>query len=435
VAKKKKKKVLTTRQHAALGKHSVTYLNDCYATAKRILQALGEDESTFDVFTKRQKQHLFRVVILPTRVEVMPGHKAPKQYLFFIKEEIILYLKQNYFDKQYGVTWMDMATVGYLMMIICSSDEFLNTLPPLQLRTAIRIRKLLEYADVFVRTQELILRRVTTALMLLSQPHFRTYGHDISERQTMTGKGFQPVVRIITHECQKLRFKYHNIERTAFRLLTGQNTSTSCTGVTIARSKIFTDIKRDKQLNIYIQSHAIHRFKERIDVIYPIFRNEFLMASLILMQQIARAPNGMQLIACCMPFGGIMRRTGYFAFTIDGDNLLVLTFLPLLSYNVPEGRILYERLHLSSEDLKYLGMDKLSFFFDIDIEQIPLLKKVLYDELHLEYVYTEYKGYRTKNDPFNEKKTLFVKNFFEKLEERTVDINDEQIIDSMDFDD
>jgi hypothetical protein len=108
---------------------------------------------------------------------------------------------------------------------------------------------------------------------------------------------------------------------------------------------------------------------------------------------------------------------GYFAFTIDGENLLILTFLPLLSERTPEGHLLNERLHLSSEDLKYLGMDKLSFFFDVDIQQIPLLKQVLYDELHLDYIRTLYSTNRPIDGPFNEKRTSFVKNFFQKLED------------------
>jgi hypothetical protein len=136
----------------------------------------------------------------------------------------------------------------------------------------------------------------------------------------------------------------------------------------------------------------------------------------------------MQLIACIMPVEGDEKTIGYFVFTIEGKNLFVLTLLPLLSYNVPEGRILYERLHLSPEDLKYLGMDKLSFFFDVDIEQIPMLKKVLHDELHLDYVRTIYNSFRMRDRSFNEKKTLFVKNFFQKLEEHPFD-NDTDIVD------
>jgi hypothetical protein len=264
-------------------------------------------------------------------------------------------------------------------------------------------------------------RQIKTTLLLLSQPNFRIYGHNTNEHKSTNKASLQQVVRITTHECQSLRFKYHNKERTAFRVATGQFMSTPCTGATIAMSKIFPGITRDRQLNIYIQSHAIHRFKERIDTLHPIMRNEFFVLSLMLVQRVVRSPNGTQMMACIIPAKNEEKTVGYFAFTIDGDNLLVLTLLPLLSHNAPEGRILYERLHLSPEDLKYLGMDKLSFFYEVDIEQIPMLKQVLYDELHLDYIRTIYNSFRSQNDPFNEKKTLFVKNFFRKLEEQPAD--------------
>jgi hypothetical protein len=243
---------------------------------------------------------------------------------------------------------------------------------------------------------------------------------------------FLQVVRITTHESQPLRFRYRNRERTAFRVALGQYTDLPYRGGVIPMSKIFPGIEHDRMLNIYIQSHAIHRFKERINTLYPIMRNQFFVLSLIIVQRMVRDPNGMQLIACIMPTETGERIIGYFAFTINGDNLLVLTLLPLLSRSVPEGRVLYDRLHLSVEDLKYLGMDKLSFFYDVDIEQIPVLKQILYDELHLDYIRTLHNSFRPNNDSFNEKKTLFVKNFFQKLEERLPESDDSSDVEDND---
>jgi hypothetical protein len=392
--------------------------------SRRILQALGEDKSTFDIFTKRQKQEMFRVAVSPPRIVAMPGHKVPKQYLRYVHEELITRMKRTYFDEKYGVTWMDMATVLHSLLLILRQEDFLAAMSPPQREIAERLNKLFEEKEIFVRIQDTIAQHIKMSLLLLSQPNFRIYGQDTNGQPLITNRtSLQPVVRITTHKCQVLRFKYRNIERTAFRLAMGQYVSIPYTGATIAMSKIFPGIKHDRLLNIYIQSHAIHRFKERINTLYPIYRNEFFVMSLMLVQRVVQGPNGMQLIACIMPVEGGEKTIGYFAFTIDGENLLVLTLLPLLSYNVPEGRILYERLHLSPEDLKYLGMDKLSFFFEVDIEQIPMLKKVLYDELHLDYVRTVYNSFRSKNDSFDEKKTLFVKNFFQKLEEQPLDNN------------
>jgi hypothetical protein len=428
VAKKKKKKVQTTNhQKNVAPKHSTTYLKTCYDSAKRILLSLGEEASMFDVFTKRQKQDIFRVVVAPPRVSIMPGHKVPKQYIRYIQEELIAYMKRTYFDEKLKVTWMDISVVGQSMMLIFAVDDFVESLSPQQQEVVDKLRITFETKELFRQIQDMIAGQIKMSLLLLSQPNFRIYGQDTGEQHIITNRtGFQQVVRITAHECQTLRFKYHNIERTAFRVTMGQYMDVPCVGATIPRNKIFPSADRDRLLNIYIQSHAIHRFKERIDTIYPILRNEFFVLSLMLVQKVVRGPNGMQLIACIMPAEGGEKTIGYFAFTIEGNNLLVLTLLPLLSHSVPEGRVLYERLHLSPEDLKYLGMDKLSFFYEVDIRQIPVLKQVLFDELHLDYVRTVYNSFRSKNDPFNEKKTLFVKNFFQKIEERPCYYDSEQ---------
>jgi hypothetical protein len=427
VAKKKKKKVQPAYpRKTAHPKHSTTYLKSCYAVARRILQALGEDEAAFDMFTKRQKQDMFRVIVSPPRIAVMPGHKVPKQYIRYVQEELIMYMKLLYFNEDLGVTWLDIISIGQSILLIFAVDDFLETLSPTQREMAERLRTFFE-TDLFAQMQETIAQQIKMSLLMLSQPNFRIYGQDLGGQHIMASKvGFQQVVYITTHECQSMRFRYRNIERTAYRVAIGQYLHVPYMGATIAMNKIFPGAADDKLLNIYIQSHAIHRFKERIDTVHPIMRNEFFVLSLMMVQRIVRAPNGMQLIACIMPAVGGEKTIGYFAFTIEGNNLFVLTLLPLLSRDVPEGHTLYERLHLSHADMKFLGMDKLSFFYEIDIEQIPLLKQVLYDELHLDYIRTVYNSFRSKHDPFNEKKTLFVKNFFQKLEERMSDQNYEQ---------
>jgi hypothetical protein len=419
VAKKKKKKTQATHQRKVIhGKHSLTYLNACYATARRILLALGEGESTFDIFTKRQKQDIFNIVMMPPHVLAMQGHKVPKKYIRYIQEGLIGHMKHSYFDEKYEITWMDIATVGHSLMLMFEVVRFMESLSAPQREVAERLRKIFEDEDIFGQTRFFIAGNVRMSLLILSQPNFRIYGQEYDQTT------FQPVIRVMVHECQPLRFKYHNIERTAFRVAMGQTLGIPYMGATIAISKIFSHKKRhDRMLDIYIQSHAIHRFKERIDTLHPILRNEYFVLSLMVVQKVVRGPDGMQLIACVTPLKGEDKIIGYFAFTIDGENLLVLTLLPLLSCNVPEGHVLYERLHLSQEDLKYLGMDKLSFFYDVDIEQIPALKQVLFDELHLDYVHDLPNSFQKKDEPFNEKRTLFVKNFFQKLEEQNLDNN------------
>jgi hypothetical protein len=401
--------------------HSKNYLDACYAMARRILKSIGEEASVFDIFTKRQKQEIFRMVLLPPRVQAMPGHMVPRQYIRYIQENLIMSLKREYYDKEAGITFMDMATVGVSMILAFEKDSVLTLLSDSQLAIVERLHNAFETHSAYARVHNEIIGRVRIFLMMLSQPNFRIYGQDFGDCRQSGKVGFFQVMHITTHESQSIRFNHHNRERIAYRIAAGQYLEVPYTGATISMKKIFPHIARDRELNIYIQSHAIHRFKERINTVFPIMRNEFFVLSLMAVQRIVHGPDGIQLIACITPVENGEKTIGYFAFTIDGDNLLVLTLLPLLSHSVPEGRILCNRLHLSSADLTYLGMDKLSFFYEVDIEQIPVLKQVLYDELHLDYVRTVYYSFRPKNAPFDEKKTLFVKNFFRKPEEYTLD--------------
>jgi hypothetical protein len=420
MAKNKKRKKTQTSHYSGVGslKQSKTFLDTSYAIARRIFQAVGEDPAVFDVFSKRQKQEMFRVQITYPRVLAMPGHKVPRPYIRFIQEELFSYLKSEYFNRELGLTWMDMITTGQTLMMVLDADGFLDGLPEPQREVADRVRRAFEEADLYFRIQKKMCISVKSTLMMISQPNFRIYGQNTDEHKPVTHKStLQQLIRITTHESQSLRFRYRNRERIAYRLALGPFMTVPYMGATIAMSTLFPNISHDRILNIYVQSHALHRFKERIDTFYPILRNQFLVMSLMIAQRVVRSAGGLQLIACISPHRGEEKAIGYFAFTIDGDNLLVLTLLPLLSRDTPEGRVVHERLGLSAEDLKYLGMDRLSFFYDIDIAQIPALKKVLFDELHLDYIRELYSSYRSADEPFDAKKTLFVKNFFRKLED------------------
>ncbi|MDR2679624.1 MAG: hypothetical protein LBC47_02300 [Tannerella sp.] len=427
MTKNKKKKKTQPVLHPGF-KLSKNHLDMCYAVARRIIRAMGEDESLFDAFTKRQKQEIFRITITPPYIAAMPGHKVPKQFIRYIQDNITMSLKSTLFDEKTGVTWMDIVTIGQAMLLSFAAESYTVFLQQPQLDIAKRLTAAFEAKNMFMESQKQISDTIRVSLMSLSQPNFRIYGLATVQPTAVNKRPvIQHILHITTHECQTLRFNYHNKERTAFRVLVGPIGEIPSTGASIAMSKLFPGIKHDRKLDIYIQSHAIHRLKERIDTVHPVVRTQLVILSLMYVQRIVRGSDGRLYIAYIMPEDGGAKTIGYFAFTIEGNNLLVLTFLPLLSHRVPEGALLSERLHLSSEDVKYLGMDKLSFFYDVDIEQIPVLKQILHDDLHLNYIRTLYSTTRSKGEPFKEKETTFVKNFFQKLEDHPFDSVDEPV--------
>ncbi|MDR0348718.1 MAG: hypothetical protein LBH90_04390 [Tannerella sp.] len=399
-------------------KHSRTYQDACYAAAQRIVRAAGEDDALLDVFSKRQRQELFLVSVTPPYVAAMPGHKVPKFFLRYIQDTVTMTLKREYFDEASGATWMDLATVGQGLYQMFSMESFLTEyLQPHQQEVAKRLLAAFDAKGMFAEYRQRVVNAIRVTLMSLSQPNFRIYGLAPIRPEVCED---QPVIRsrvyVTTHECQILRFTYHNRERIAFRVFHGPIGGAPAIYATFSMSQFFPGIRRDRELDVYIQSHAIHRLKERVDTIHPSIRTQLVLISLTFTKQVVRGVDGRMYIAYIMLDKDFDRTIGYFAFTIDGNNLLVLTFLPLLSHRVPEGHHLNKRLGLSQEDIKYLGMDRLSFFYDVDIEQIPVLKQVLFDELHLDYIRHLYNSVRPANESFNEKKTAFVKNFFRTIE-------------------
>jgi hypothetical protein len=226
-------------------------------------------------------------------------------------------------------------------------------------------------------------------------------------------------------DCESKIFAHKNVERKAFRLVFADDGNGKPLDkprwAVVKRNLIFPNAKEDENLNIYIQSHVLHRFKERADTLNPPLRNFFIQYALTSGLIVVSAEK--QKFLKCTAYDDLP--LGYFTFFIQDDDIVVNTFIPLASEITPEGKKLHEALQLGKEDIKYLGMDKLSFFTDVDFEQIPVLKQALIDsgiwltKLLLDKM--PYKDSEEDEPHIDMQKTLFVKTFFDKLEEHLCD--------------
>ena len=124
-------------------------------------------------------------------------------------------------------------------------------------------------------------------------------------------------------------------------------------------------------LQVYIQSHAVDRIKERLGEYFSHFMYVDILSSL-LFKEITPADNGGYLFA----YNTLNIKVGYLKVSIVGDKLIIRTFLFLTNNGTPEGKKLETILGLQKEDKKYLGIDKLSTFLDSDFEQNEKLKKI-----------------------------------------------------------
>jgi len=211
-------------------------------------------------------------------------------------------------------------------------------------------------------------------------------------------------------------FTSNGVKRKAYRLLILDNVYIlEPTAGVVPKTKIFPKANESEKFNIYIQSHALRRFKERMDIYEAPDRNFMFLSSLINSKCQKVVTDGKQKFLACAIDGCPV---GYFTFFIIEDDLVINTFLPIVSDMVPEGKKLHELIPLGKEDMKYLNMDKASFLLDIDFDQIPVLK----------YAFTEsgiWKAkkalettvYKPVEKGIDMKKTMFVKSFFDKINE------------------
>lgn len=214
---------------------------------------------------------------------------------------------------------------------------------------------------------------VRYATLYLSKLNFRVYGFTWEYDTPNNSRHLQQQLFITSAEPERIYFTYNQKSRPAYRLLIGSYLSDDSILVSLPYNEIIKSSNNTRPLKIYIQSHALKRLQERLDTRSSFYRYSALTQSICLCEMVTGQNN--QILFACRDLSGHL--LGYFPFTIEGDNLYVLSFLPLVSSRVPEGKLLCETLNATKDDLIFLGMDKLSFYKTTDFECIPTLKSAL----------------------------------------------------------
>jgi hypothetical protein len=268
-------------------------------------------------------------------------------------------------------------------------------------------------------------------LSFYSQINFRTYGFefipDIYRPKELIGTAMtiRCTFELTSYENESIYFVHRNIKRKAFGLLIGSTFLSALPSATIKHQKLYPESKLNTEYKMYVQSHAIHRFKERVDVVDATNRNYMINSALIIKQKVARDANGHPMISCSLYDVSL----GYFPYTIQGDKLFILSFLPVVSSITPEGKKLHTILKLSKDELVYLGMDKLSFFVTVDFDEIPILKNALIESglWKLKQKLDSGAPDGDVNADIDRVKTRFIKNFFQKTEDRIQSLAEDEL--------
>ncbi|MDR0605575.1 MAG: hypothetical protein LBG80_14855 [Bacteroidales bacterium] len=423
MAKKKKNKQRQSQAHNMAVLNTKTHIDKTYAAVQKIIRVYGGDPDLLKALTKHQRRFLLFLRAEAPRFKVEEGSYVPRHLINFISETVHRIMRMRYLgDESIGLTYLELATYGvaFSSIILAAAEAGESYFSPEQLKAIRllapcfeneRVRQDLVYIGGFIHD----------LVMMLSKLNFRIYGYHwvITEPETGT---MRSTVFISSEETQSIHFVHKQKERIAFRVCLGRINGRPAKTITIDRNLIFPHKKsfHSVPLEIYIQSHALQRAKERIDIFSAHIRNRYVMESLIYQHLISNTVSGSPMLECGFRHMGlgIIIRFGYFPFIIRDNKLIVMTFLPLTSPDTSEGAYFQEHFGLQTEDIKFLGMDKLSFFFTVDFEQIPSLKEALI-ATNIQNMITHIKEGMDLDFSIDQKKTMMVKKFFEEK------INDE----------
>jgi hypothetical protein len=388
-----------------------TFSDKAYIAVKKVLRAYGLDPDIFDKFSKAQRSLFINMETESPKFKVAEGHRMPRQLVNLMTTTIQHFLRHNYYgDRSNNLTYLELATFGVTLYLQIMFINDVRSFPPEQMKIVDMIaEKFTEYP--ITHALEAVGTQIRKTVQGVSKVNFRIYGFDWKVPSEYGTGFFKSTVFLHSEESEVMYFQHNNQYHKAFQVKAGRVNGQPAQGAQIDHRFIFPERRTERHFDIYIQSHALLRIKERVDIFPAHKRNFYVMEPLLYMHRITVDSFGRCMFECYYD----NTLFGYYPFVIKDKKIFVLTFLPLLSPITYRGALLINRFGMQKEDMLYLGMDKLSFFFTVDFSQIPLLQSAL-----IEFGFGRILNFAAEDRlplMIDTKKTLRVKKFFEHLEE------------------
>ncbi|MFA9388753.1 MAG: hypothetical protein ACERKD_03045 [Prolixibacteraceae bacterium] len=226
---------------------------------------------------------------------------------------------------------------------------------------------------VFKKLSEIYILNFFKVITQMSSPDYKYYGLNIRPAGIFKEcPRFEFMCKIYAFYPRKKVVEIGGIKRLAFQLAKPLADQSIVTWITIETKllKKFYNGEREK-LDVYIQSHALKRMAERLDLLdkkginYAIWKNT---------NTITEFKHYKKYLL--LPFRLFDVVVGYLLANIVDDCLLFRTFLFVTHNCTPEGDRLKQLTGLSKEDINYWHIDRLSTFVNLKEEKYPKLMKL-----------------------------------------------------------
>jgi len=208
------------------------------------------------------------------------------------------------------------------------------------------------------------------AIIALGNPRQKYYSYDnyfIKQDVNQLGRFESPYISSFPAKSKMVLI--HGKYRPVFRLLVPYANGG------VRNLSISTDLLGDfyrgteSKIDLFVQSHALNRFQERLDVLGPSALNFEFWMNTCQITEFVFYKNYLLLPVLIQEI-----RVGYFLAHLVGDELVFRTFLFITHSCTPEGDKLKEITGLQKNDIKYWHIDRLSTI--IEAEKYPKLQEL-----------------------------------------------------------
>lgn len=389
---KKKKNTVVKKSTKSYIEISKSYYDNFVRVATAMMKMAGLDSHEFDLLTKRTKQQIMQVKHTPFRVLSSKESKVPRAYISLFNAGMSYFEKNTFYgNPEFKVSFLDYVTYGLTFFFSVRNHDKNDEILGEQHEVLDKIKKALvayEHAnekDHFYFRTNLIMRSM---LMYVSTANYRYYSSEEHGERDYSKLRISNAIIVSSIEPEKRYFVVKGEKRTSYQLYHYDLFSESYEPHPIKTEifKVLLDepdidqaiakIKEEKlttRLPVFIQNHALHRIRQRLDTVDNLYVNT-IMSMTFAAPLLITASNGQKMIKALNHLGNSV---GYFPYVVQNNALLLLSFLPLSSSIAPEGSMLNKILGIQLEDSKYMGLDKLSFYTHTDFETLPELKLAL----------------------------------------------------------
>jgi hypothetical protein len=345
---------------------------------------LWSEPGTWDLLPAKQTEILYLCRFTPIRFEAEPGTHLPNKLIDEFKVALDYYINHITLEVIPGkpaILLKDFITNFYTISAYVGEmkDENFG-------RAAIvkeRFHLLLENKETTFQKGSMELTKLLDFVASeFSEPGIMYYSIQLESISGVSeGRGNHFAARISAVPPVIEDFDLPDGKRPAYKLGLPFNPA-SYTGVLVPKSKVhwlrikppsIGAKKWNDELGVYIQSHAIRRMYERVDMIGKSSLRLDFFFSFVLAHPIIE--NGYLLF----PFKVGLHIVGYFKGDVIGDKILLRTFLFLTNDGTPESKKLKEQAGLSKIDISYWKIDTLRNFVYSDIINNASLRKLFED--------------------------------------------------------